>query len=181
MPVSLGEWFLTHYNDHVKQRSNPDKSKRPLECTVCPGDILFVPHGWWHSVLNLDESMSVALTQNYVSKSNLPDVLRFLETKKQQISGCRDRSDAIQPDKLLEAFRESLGQCRPDLLLAAQKIANNGFQCAAWSNNNHNRCKVSQRKKKKVKIANQSIVQLAKQRKISQSQGDSGGFSFSFI
>merc|ERR1711976_716018 len=76
MPISLGEWFLTHYNDHVKQRSNPDVTKRPLECTVYPGDILFVPHGYWHSVLNLDDGMSIALTQTYVSASNLPDVLR---------------------------------------------------------------------------------------------------------
>jgi hypothetical protein len=42
MPISLGEWFLTHWNDHVKQRTNPDISKRPLECTVSPGEILFV-------------------------------------------------------------------------------------------------------------------------------------------
>lgn len=45
MPISLGEWFLSYWNDHVKQRSHKDPTKRPLECTVEPGDILFVPHG----------------------------------------------------------------------------------------------------------------------------------------
>ena len=45
MPISLGEWFLTYYDQHAAQRANPDPKKRPLECTVGPGDLLFVPHG----------------------------------------------------------------------------------------------------------------------------------------
>eukprot|EP00554_Chaetoceros_debilis_P000247 CAMPEP_0194084464 /NCGR_PEP_ID=MMETSP0149-20130528/13490_1 /TAXON_ID=122233 /ORGANISM="Chaetoceros debilis, Strain MM31A-1" /LENGTH=579 /DNA_ID=CAMNT_0038767127 /DNA_START=44 /DNA_END=1780 /DNA_ORIENTATION=- len=133
MPISLGEWYLSHWNDHVKQRKNPVKSKRPLECTVHPGDILFVPHGWWHCVLNLDDGMSIALTQNYVSASNLPDVLRFLKTRNQQISGCRDRADAIQPDKILDKLKERLQEKYPDLLKKAQHVAEEGWQCAAWA------------------------------------------------
>lgn len=133
MPISLGEWFLTHWNDHVEQRSNPDPRKRPLECTVEPGDILFVPHGWWHCVLNLDDGMSVALTQNYVSKSNLPDVLRFLRTRQQQISGCRDRAEAIPPEHLLSEFEAKLKKSRENLLIEAQKNSEKGWQCEAWT------------------------------------------------
>jgi len=46
MPVSVGEWYLSFWDEHVKNRNNKDKSKRPIECTVEPGSILFVPHGW---------------------------------------------------------------------------------------------------------------------------------------
>lgn len=31
-------------------------------------EVIFVPHGWWHMVINLDES--IALTHNYVSFIN---------------------------------------------------------------------------------------------------------------
>ena len=133
MPISLGEWFLTYWNDHVKQRRNPCASKRPLECTVEPGDILFVPHGWWLCVLNLDDGMSIALTQNYVSKSNLSDVLRFLRTRQQQISGCRDRAEAIPPEKLLDEFTSKLRKSREGLLKEANSKSEEGWQCEAWA------------------------------------------------
>jgi hypothetical protein len=126
MPISIGEWFLTYWNEHVQRRSDVDVSKRPLECTVCPGDILFIPHGWWHMVINIGDEeednnenvvsrssssgASVALTRNYVSASNLPDVLRFLDTRIGQISGCRDRKSegAIAPEDLGREFRNAL-------------------------------------------------------------------------
>mmetsp|Transcript_26744 Transcript_26744/g.40152 ORF Transcript_26744/g.40152 Transcript_26744/m.40152 type:complete len:612 (+) Transcript_26744:20-1855(+) len=194
MPISLGEWFLTHYNDHVRQRNNPDVKKRPLECTVYPGDILFVPHGWWHCVLNLDDGMSVALTQNYVSRSNLPDVLRFLKMKPQQISGCRDRPEAIQPEDLLHAFTSRLQQCRPDLLLVAQSLADTKWQCAAWGDDNEEEQtqeKQSPHNKKKLKTLSQSIVQQAKSNNATnsdnQTRKDNGTtahasqFTFSFL
>jgi hypothetical protein len=117
MPISIGEWFLTHWDEHVRRRDHPDPSRRPLECTAFPGDVLFVPHGWWHMVLNIGDDddvvgrgASVALTRNYVSASNLPDVLRFLDTKVGQISGCRDRrgEGAISPEDLGPEFRRAL-------------------------------------------------------------------------
>ena len=44
---------------------------------------MFVPRGWWHCVLNVDDT--VAVTQNYVSDSNLAHVLHFLRTKGDQV------------------------------------------------------------------------------------------------
>lgn len=115
MPISIGEWLLTYWDAHLERRSDPDVTKRPLECTACPGDVLFVPHGWWHMVLNIgdddvvdDRGVSVALTRNYVSASNLSDVLRFLDTRVSQISGCRDRKEAVQPEEFGREFRKAL-------------------------------------------------------------------------
>lgn len=185
MPISLGEWFLTHWNEHVKERTNPDLSKRPLECTVGPGDILFVPHGWWHCVLNLDDGVSIALTQNYVSKSNLPDVLRFLKTKPQQISGCRDRAEAIQPEAVLETFKSKLKEKRSDLLEESLRAADKGWQCAAWTDdecfekkNEVTKQKTSVLERAKMPSQEKSNILERQQKSGSCSEGS---FSFSFL
>lgn len=39
-----------------------------------------------------DPGITIAITQNYVSSSNLSDCLRFLEFNKSQISGLGDRA-----------------------------------------------------------------------------------------
>ena len=59
-PVSITEWFMNFYaqTKHWK--------KRPVECICRAGEVLFVPNGWWHLVVNLEDS--IAITQNYVSR-----------------------------------------------------------------------------------------------------------------
>eukprot|EP00775_Hariotina_reticulata_P003876 gene3876-4131_t len=76
-PISIIEWFLNFY-DEARQSK---------------GEVLFVPRGWWHCVLNL--TSSVAVTQNYVSSAGLGAVLAFLKTgSRELVSGCsvEDRS-----------------------------------------------------------------------------------------
>ena len=118
LPLSLGEWFLAFWDDHTRRCRSPAPSTlRPFECIVAPGELIFVPHGWWHAVLNLDES--VAITQNYVSESNLASVLHFLRSKPDQISGVRDRADAVPAERLEREFCAALRHHVPRALRAA--------------------------------------------------------------
>ena len=85
VPLSTGEWLLSFWSAHLEAKKNLDPKSRPFEAIVEEGEIIFVPHGFWHMVLNLDDC--IAITQNYVSTSNLSDCLRFLREKPDQISG----------------------------------------------------------------------------------------------
>jgi len=92
----------------MEARKHPDPKKRPLEAIVEEGEVIFVPHGYWHMVVNVDDC--IAVTHNYVSSANLADVLRFLRDKPEQISGVRDRAEmgAVQPEDMHGSFLAQL-------------------------------------------------------------------------
>ena len=114
----------------------------------------------WHTVLNLDND-SIALTQNYVSASNLSDVLKFLRDKKQQISGCRDRAEAVKADTILEEFTDAMLATRKDLFTTANSVQH--WKCNAWVDDIEKECDHVNKK--------QNIFEKAKEK---------GTFSFEF-
>jgi ribosomal protein L16 Arg81 hydroxylase len=61
---------------------------RPLEAVVGPGELLFIPRGWWHTALNLEPD-TLAVTHNWVSPASLPAVLDWLASRRPDlVSGC---------------------------------------------------------------------------------------------
>ena len=47
-PVSLMEWFLNFWDQAM------EGPVQPLQGTVGPGEVIFVPSGWWHLAINLE-------------------------------------------------------------------------------------------------------------------------------
>ena len=101
-PLSMVEWFASFY-DFAR---DTDAASRPLECVCEPGDVLFVPSGWWHMALNVTEC--IAVTQNFVSRHNARKVFAFLDTKCENlVSGTtRDRRGGLA-DAFVAAARAS--------------------------------------------------------------------------
>jgi len=132
LPLSVGEWIMQYWTQHMEQYRTRPVNQRPLECTTHPGDVIFVPHGWWHSVINLDDT-NIAITHNYISPSNLGNALKFFSEKQDQISGCRDRAESIKPEYIHDELVKVLSKKEPQFLKKA--LAQKEWTCRAWDTN----------------------------------------------
>ncbi|KAL9230842.1 hypothetical protein vseg_006138 [Gypsophila vaccaria] len=116
-PVSIIEWFMNFYD------ATKNWEKRPIECVCKAGEVIFVPNGWWHLVINLEES--IAITQNFVSRRNLLNVLDFLKkpNASELVSGTRDRVNLHQKfESAIEAtFPGTIDQLRRKALEQQKK------------------------------------------------------------
>ncbi|CAI0406472.1 unnamed protein product [Linum tenue] len=112
-PVSIIEWFMNFYGATKKWQ------KRPVECICRAGEVIFVPNGWWHLVINLEES--IAITQNFVSRRNLLNVLDFLKrpNASELVSGTKDRVNLH--DKLKNAIEANFPGTIDDLVEKAEE------------------------------------------------------------
>ncbi|KAF2859056.1 F-box and JmjC domain-containing protein [Piedraia hortae CBS 480.64] len=111
-PLSIAEWLLGF---HTEARLSPGC----VEGICNEGEVLHVPSGWYHLVLNLESS--IAITQNFVSQPRLAAVLHFLRNQKQNISGFRDDIDDIY-----ELFISKLKHHHPEALEQALETLESG-------------------------------------------------------
>ena len=120
-PVGIAEWVLSgFYNDAVNL-------PEALIGITFPGECMYVPSGWWHTVINLDES--IALTQNFVPNVKLGNALHFLKNKGKQISGFR-------PLEVRDKCKEVLSNLDIDGEDIAQDIAALRNYCDAFDKGN---------------------------------------------
>ena len=144
-PLSPMEWFLDFY---PALGSLPRRQRdRCVEAVCREGEIMFIPSGWWHTVLNLEDSL--AITQNYVSPSNLEACLRFLLLRNTQVSGY-DRDEDKR--SLHRRFVAALRRDRPSLLEACSGVAR-GEKGVAESKRGEGEEKGGEGREKKGKVA----------------------------
>lgn len=61
-PPALAEYSTISIADYVRYILPGLKgAARPLQCTQQAGDLMFVPHGWGHAILNVETSVGYAL------------------------------------------------------------------------------------------------------------------------
>lgn len=101
-PLSIAEWLLGF---HAEARRTPGC----VEGVCRAGEVLHVPSGWWHLVVNIEPA--IAITQNFISRAHLSAALDFLSNKADQVSGFR--RDIHDPYK---QFVQRLRDTHPELL-----------------------------------------------------------------
>lgn len=98
-PVGLAEWVKNGFwNDSItiSDEANIDSHDQNLgpggfrTCIVgitYKDECMYVPSGWWHTVINLEDS--VALTANFIPPCKINNALNFMKFKPAQVSGFR--------------------------------------------------------------------------------------------
>jgi hypothetical protein len=164
--VSLMEWFMNFY----PRIAELPPHKRPVECTCRAGEIVYVPHGWWHAVINLEPT--IAITQNFVSASNLAQTLEFLRDKREQVSGMRNESDS---DSLHARFSAAIRDKRPELAARSRvRAAMEPVRMSLWDRIKRGRANISNGAEHSEAAAESATM------KSSNAAGSEAAFSFNF-
>ena len=73
IPADPGaSWFILEYPKH--------KDKYHIDVIQKPGETIFLPYGWWHVALNIEDTISV--TQNFITHVNIDKAQKVMINKK---------------------------------------------------------------------------------------------------
>lgn len=99
-PDGLAEWVKSGFwNDSIQLSDEANLDLKNINNSGSGGfrtcvigitfknECMYVPSGWWHLVINLEES--VAFTANFVPPCKIGQVLNFMKNKPNQVSGFR--------------------------------------------------------------------------------------------
>jgi histone arginine demethylase JMJD6 len=75
--------YFYHVLPLIKAREGKENLKY-IECIQHPGETIFVPGGWWHAVVNLEDTMAV--TQNFMSTENFDAVWKSFRFSRKKLS-----------------------------------------------------------------------------------------------
>lgn len=123
--TSVVDWFHRYFVqiEHAVQEGRAG-GKGPWQCVVNPGELLFIPRGWWHMALNLE--LTVAVTHNLAAPSTVSDVLEFLSKHKDQAcpsTALMSAGNRGQDFDLHGEFLAAIKERRPEVLEAATTAA----------------------------------------------------------
>lgn len=130
-PNGLAEWVKSGYwNDSIQlsdeatldTKDNSFGSGGFRTCVVgitFSNECMYVPSGWWHMVINLEDS--VAFTANFVPPCKMGQVLKFMKHKPDQVSGFRHdllqkevaeffKTNNVQDDKNIEKIKQYMAR-----------------------------------------------------------------------
>jgi histone arginine demethylase JMJD6 len=127
-PQSAEAWFAAVLPALDRERLGA------IELTQHPGETIFVPAGWWHTVVNL--GLTVAVTQNFASEANLCGVAHEMRQQRpsrfktewfaRMAAAFPDEPELTWPSALPHSWAESC-----ELVRARASTAPGGAQHAA--------------------------------------------------
>jgi len=100
------KWLLEYY---------PKCKDKAIECVQKPGEIIFVPSGWWHSTFNI--TLSIAITQNFAQTGFFERVAEDLVKDKDDFyQDFKRELKRVGRNDLLDMLKEHLTASHGELL-----------------------------------------------------------------
>lgn len=105
-PDTYPAFAITDWWDRIRPHLNGPASNRPIECVQEPGDLMYVPEGWHHAVINVEDVVGISFQNTSYSGGNFATELHDLLCREGSCDGDRwKKYTAGQKDNVLAGRR----------------------------------------------------------------------------